>query len=95
MKVQQSLSLLLSVLMLICSANMANIYRVIGNTDRERMAVINAAIKEKADCIYIPNYKYKSAQYVYSPVPWPGRIPFFKEFYGIDESVELVFVDVE
>lgn len=70
----------------------ANVYRIIGRTDMEQRKIIAQAVKNGDDRIYIPAYSSLCEQYLYAPMAeGEYRLNFFKQFYNIDQDVEIIY----
>lgn len=66
------------------------IYYQIGNVKNQRLDIIENATQKKSTEIHLPSFPYE--QYLWFPDPTvPDREHYFKEFYGIDDSVSLIF----
>ena len=66
------------------------IFAEIGEGKEERALIIEEAVKAGQKKIVLPAFPCKD--YLHSPDPIDSwRIPYFKQFYGIPDDVELVF----
>ncbi len=78
------------VLFLAFAMHMGKIYEAIGIVTRQRYEIVREAEKGRPASICMPEYPFK--QYLWVPDPnGEPRISYFREFYGIPESVELTF----
>lgn len=66
------------------------VYANIGECKRVRHNIINTALEQNADTIILPEYPF--SDFLHSPDPKTvPRLQFFKEFYGIPDSIEVIF----
>ena len=66
------------------------IYYQIGHVKDQRLDIIEHATQKKSTEIHLPSFPYE--QYLWFPDPTvPDRVHYFKEFYGIDDSVSVIF----
>ena len=78
--------------LLVTSAYTANIYRVVGKIDREQRKIIAQAVENGDKQIYLPAYSPLHEEYVFCPMAeGEYRLNFFKQFYNIDQDVEIIY----
>ena len=68
------------------------IYGAIGSCKRERDAIYAEQVENPADTVVLPQFPYESHMWNPDPIAdiWEG---YYREFYGIDEDVEII-VDI-
>lgn len=88
------LAALLLVPVLLCSAYTANVYRVIGKIDRQQRSIIAQALENGDGQVYLPAYSPLHQKFVFGAMAeGEYRLGFFKQFYGLDDSVEIIYIE--
>ena len=92
---EKMIVIITSASILACLLFYGNIYNEIYKFDAERLSYINEQIDSGSTKVKIPRYRYDVAEYVLYSTPkndsmWEDR---FKDFYGIDENIDLEPID--
>ena len=77
------------------SMRMMVIFGSLGKAERQREALINGARETKAFSLYLPDYPYEYDHFITEPLKGGGQILYFREFYQIPDSMELLFDPVD
>jgi hypothetical protein len=64
-------------------------YTGIGICSYQRQLLIKQAVAQQADTVILPKYPYET--FLWKADSGEGRMPYFKEFYGIPEDMEVIF----
>lgn len=70
------------------------IYQEIGRANRERIQLMEQCKKEKGKELTLPCMPHKAYLWLPEPVD-EGRVEYFKEFYGVEQDVEIQFQYVD
>lgn len=75
---------------LICGAHYISVYREIGETNRERLIIMEEAKNGKVETCRI--VRFTNENYLWYPTPnTEERVQYFREFYEIPDDVTLIF----
>ncbi len=83
-----------SIMLVFTSFYYANVYRNIGQVDREQRKIISEAIAAGEDTIYLPSYNQVQKSFMWGPMAiTETRIDSFKQFYGINSSAQIIYFE--
>ena len=80
---------LLLLVYLIVSIHLFSVYNEIGQSKKERDALIRATQNEEINRLYFPDLPHKEYIYIVEPLDGSEQVPFFRRFYNNPDSVEM------
>ena len=86
---------LLLFILLVSTARMTVVFTSLGKAEKQREALIKEAKEAQASSLYLPDYPYEYDHFITEPLKGGGQMVYFREFYQVPDSMELVFDPVD